>query len=118
MKKELIEKIENLCKDIERQHYEDFPNIKDYSVGYSKGRKFVRIYTQNETGRSCWGFINLTHEKFLEGDILLASGWAGPALNKARGNIYDGFEINRRTVYGPGYCSGVIRGTKRDGSFV
>ena len=54
----------------------------------------------------------------MEGDVLLAQGWAGPALNKPRGNLYKGFEINRRTVYGPGYCSGVIAGTKRDGSFV
>ena len=118
MKKELIEKIEGLCKDLERQHFEDFPNLKPFNAGFSKGRKFVRVYTDDGNQRMVWGFINLTHEKFREGDILKSAGWAAPALNVARGNIFDGFEINRRTVYGPGYCSGVIRGTKRDGSFV
>ena len=120
MKKELETKIVQLCKDIERQHFEDFPSLKDYSVSFKAGRKFVKIIITDGNGgnRSVWGFINLTHERFMEGDVLLAQGWAGPALNKPRGNLYKGFEINRRTVYGPGYCSGVIAGTKRDGSFV
>ena len=78
----------------------------------------IIIADANGNDKSVWGFINLTHERFLEGDVLLAQGWAGPALNKPRGNVYAGFEINRRTVYGPGYCSGVVAGTKRDGSFV
>ena len=42
----------------------------------------------------------------------------GPALNHARGNLIDGYEIDSRMQYGPGYCSGIVRGTKRDGSFV
>ena len=113
----LKSKIEKLCKDIEEQHFKSFPTLKDYSVTYKAGRKFCKIIVQNP-GQSVWGFINLTHEKFKIGDVLLAQGWAGPALNKPRGNLYKGFEINRRTVYGPGYCSGVIAGTPRDGSFV
>lgn len=117
MENKLKEKIEKLCKDIEKQHFADFPSLTDYSVTYKAGRKFVKIIIQNPQ-QSVWGFINLTHERFMEGDVLLAQGWAGPALNKPRGNLYKGFEINRRTVYGPGYCSGVIAGTKRDGSFV
>ena len=117
MKKELENKITELCKDIERQHFEDFPTLTDYSVTFKAGRKFCKIIINNPH-QSVWGFINLTHEKFNEGDILKSAGWAAPALNVARGNLYDGFKINRRTVYGPGYCSGVIAGTKRDGSFV
>ena len=117
MKKELETKIVQLCKDIERQHFEDFPSLKDYSVSFKAGRKFCKIIISNP-GQSVWGFINLSHEKFAEGDVLLAQGWAGPALNKARGNVLNGFRIDRRTVYGPGYCSGAVAGTPRDGSFV
>ena len=117
MENKLKTKIEKLCKDIEKQHFADFPSLTDYSVTYKAGRKFVKIIIENPQ-KSVWGFINLTHERFLEGDVLLAQGWAGPALNKPRGNLYKGFEINRRTVYGPGYCSGVMAGTKRDGRFV
>ena len=97
-----------------------FQVLQNYGVTYKAGRKFVKIIITDGNGgnRSVWGFINLTHERFMEGDVLLAQGWAGPALNKPRGNLYKGFEINRRTVYGPGYCSGVIAGTPRDGSFV
>ena len=117
LNKLLKSKIEKLCKDIEEQHFKSFPTLKDYSVTYKAGRKFCKIIVQNP-GQSVWGFINLTHEKFKIGDVLLAQGWAGPALNHARGNLIDGYEIDSRMQYGPGYCSGVIAGTKRDGSFV
>ena len=80
MKKELQTKIEKLCKDIEKQHFADFPTLTDYAVTYKAGRKFVKIIIQNP-GQSVWGFINLAHEKLKEGDVLLAQGWAGPALN-------------------------------------
>ena len=120
MENKLKTKIEKLCKDIEKQHFADFPSLTDYGVTYKAGRKFVKIIITAGNGgeRSVWGVINLTHERFMEGDVLLAQGWAGPALNKPRGNLYKGFEINRRTVYGPGYCSGAVAGTPRDGSFV
>ena len=120
MENKLKTKIEKLCKDIEKQHFADFPSLTDYSVTFKAGRKFCKIIIADANGndKSVWGFSNLTHERFMEGDVLLAQGWAGPALNKPRGNVYAGFEINRRTVYGPGYCSGVVAGTKRDGSFV
>ena len=117
MKKELQTKIEKLCKDIEKQHFADFPSLTDYAVTYKAGRKFVKIIIQNP-GQSVWGFINLTHDKFAEGDVLKAAGWAAPALNSPRGNLYEGYRIDRRTVYGPGYCSGAVAGTPRDGSFV
>ena len=32
MKKELQTKIEKLCKDIEKQHFADFPSLTDYAV--------------------------------------------------------------------------------------
>lgn len=120
MENKLKTKIEKLCKDIEKQHFADFPSLTDYGVTFKAGRKFVKIIITDGNGgdRSVWGFINLTHERFMEGDVLKAAGWAAPALNSPRGNLYKGYDIDRRTVYGPGYMSGYCAGGKRDGSFV
>lgn len=52
---------------------------------YLPGNKYLKVVTES----SLWGFINLKHDKFNEGDLLKAQGWSGPALNKARGNIFD-----------------------------
>jgi hypothetical protein len=51
------------------------------------GRKYIKVI-QNH---SAWGFIVATDDdkKFAKGDILMAAGWAKPARNKARGNIFD-----------------------------
>jgi len=120
MRTELKEVVEKLCQDIVEQHCKDYPTLADgFNCTYKAGRKFIKIIREDQPGsRSVWGFINLAHEKFKEGDVLLAQGWAGPALNKARGNLFDGFEMNRRLQYGPGYCSGVMAGTPRDGTFI
>ena len=66
----------------------------------------MEIFTVEEgEPRSVWGFINVGNKKFQLGDILKAAGWAAPALNKARGNIFEGYEIDPRTsrLYGPDY---------------
>jgi len=69
-------------------------------IGYLPGRKYLKIVKES----SVWGFINLTNKKFKEGDILKAAGWASPALNKARGNIFhDNYEISWT---GPKYLPG------------
>lgn len=117
MNEKLKIKIDQLCKDIEKQHFADFPNLTDYSVTYKAGRKFAKIIISSP-GDSVWGFINLTHEKFNEGDVLKAAGWAKPALNSPRGNLFEGYVIDKRTVYGPGYMSGYSAGGKRNGTFV
>ena len=78
------------------------------TLGYSpNARKYLRIVT----GNSVWGFINLTNPKFKEGDILKSAGWNTPALNQARGNLFD-------TEYsvawtGPHYISGYSAGGTR-----
>jgi len=119
MKTELKVAVEKLCQDIVAQHNEDWPTLDGFDCTYKAGRKFIKIIREDGNGsRSVWGFINLAHEKFKEGDVLLAQGWAGPALNKARGNLLDGYDMNHRLQYGPGYCSGVMAGTPRDGSFI
>ena len=51
-------------------------------------------------------------------DRLKAAGWAAPALNKARGNVLQGYRVDARTQYGPGYLSGYSAGGERNGGLV
>ena len=71
------------------------------------GRKFIKIISE----RSVWGFINLTHERFREGDILKAAGWNAPALNRPRGNIFENYSV---AWTGPHYIAGYSAGGKRE----
>ena len=121
MKEELKTKIEKLCKDLETTHFQEWPTLKDYGVTYKAGRKFCKIIITDGNGgdRSVWGFINLTHETFNEGDVLKAAGWAAPALNRPRGNLLrQDYKVDRRVQYGPGYISGYSAGGTRDGGLV
>ena len=69
-------------------------------LGYLPGSKYLKIVKEH----SVWGFINLKNKNFKEGDILKAAGWKAPALNKARGNIFnDNYEISWT---GPKYLPG------------
>mgnify|MGYP003131726913 CR=1 FL=1 len=70
------------------------------------GRKYLKIISKN----SVWGFINLSNPKFKEGDILKAAGWRTPALNQARGNIFEDYSI---AWTGPHYISGYSAGGTR-----
>ena len=80
---------------------------------YKEGQKYIKIITcDNGNDRSVWGFINkkewqkgMTGITFKEGDILKAAGWATPALNAPRGNLFDGYDIdpNSMRIYGPDY---------------
>jgi len=71
-----------------------------------KGRKFIKILTE----RSVWGFVNLTHERFAEGDILKAAGYNAPALNRPRGNIFGNYSV---AWTGPHYIAGYSAGGTR-----
>ena len=72
-----------------------------------KGRKFIKILTE----RSVWGFVNLSHEKFNEGDILKAAGYNAPALNRPRGNIFETYSVAwTGPHYIAGYSAGGVRG--------
>ena len=76
-------------------------------LGYEPGgRKYLKIVSDN----SVWGFINLTNPKFKEGDILKAAGWRTPALNQARGNLFEDYSI---AWTGPHYISGYSAGGTR-----
>ena len=76
--------------------FEDFKN----GLGYIPGRKYLKVVTE----KTLWGFINLKNTNFKEGDILKGAGYNAPALNKARGNIFnDNYEI---AWTGPKYLPG------------
>ncbi len=50
-----------------------------------EGKKYIKIIT----GGSVWGFVVKEAEgRFNRGDVLKAAGWATPAKNFARGNVF------------------------------
>jgi len=58
------------------------------------GRKYLRITKDQGGQKMVWGFVVLADgPKFKCGDILKAASWASPATNKARGNIFDEYEV-------------------------
>ena len=54
-------------------------------LNVESGRKYIKIIS----GTSVWGFINIANPDFEYGDILKPKNWKTPALNQARGNIFD-----------------------------
>jgi len=72
------------------------------SLEFSGGSKYIKII-RNDNQRMVWGFIVNTENdsKFKYGDILKAAGWAAPARNKARGNVFEDLSWVRWT--GPEY---------------
>ncbi|MEK9695098.1 MAG: hypothetical protein VW270_04995 [Candidatus Poseidoniales archaeon] len=69
--------------DINKRMMEEYAD----GIEFTEGNKYIKVI-QN---RSAWGFIVATDgdKLFKKGDILMAAGWAKPARNKARGNIFD-----------------------------
>ena len=72
------------------------------SIEVSEGKKYIKII-RNDNQRMGWGFIvnSDSDQKFKRGDILKAAGWAAPARNKARGNVFEDLSWVRWT--GPDY---------------
>lgn len=61
-------------------------------IGYDVGRKYVKITNRN--GGSVWGFVMIEDDKkFKAGDVLKAAGWATPARNFSRGNIFGEYNV-------------------------
>lgn len=99
-----------LCEDLMSEHLKQYPNLTEYSYEYKVARKYIKIIMNSGNQRSVWGFINrYTFKKglagitFKEGDVLKAAGWATPALNAPRGNLFEGYEIYGMRKYGPDY---------------
>jgi hypothetical protein len=72
------------------------------SIEISEGKKYIKII-RNDNQSMVWGFIvnTDTDAKFKRGDILKAAGWAAPARNKPRGNVFEDLTWVRWT--GPEY---------------
>ncbi len=67
--------------------------IEEFSQGltFEKGRKYLKIISSRRNGQRCvWGFVVActNDKKFQFGDILKAGGWAAPARNFSRGNVF------------------------------
>jgi hypothetical protein len=60
-------------------------NFHDQTIGYEKGRKYVRVTQsrRNSSGLSVYCFLDF------QGNIWKAAGWKAPALNQIRGHIDD-----------------------------
>jgi len=59
------------------------------SLEFKGGSKYIKVI-RNDNQSCVWGFIVNTESdsKFKYGDILKPAGWAAPARNKARGNVF------------------------------
>jgi len=110
MRKEvnIMNAVEKLLENIKKDYYEwtvacakgDLSEINkrmiaefNEELGYKEGNKYIKITTKN--GGSVWGFVvnTETDKKFQKGDILKPAGWAAPARNGARGNIFEDYTI-------------------------
>jgi hypothetical protein len=78
-------------------------------IEIKEGSKYIKIITD----KSVWGFINKGNPKFEVGDLLKAATWSAPALNKARGNIFERYSV---AWTGPHYIAGYSAGgTRKEG---
>lgn len=62
------------------------------SLSYKVGKKYIKIIKNG----SVWGFVVNTSDDLLfrYGDILKAAGWATPARNSARGNVFEVYSVS------------------------
>ena len=96
---ELVELAEKLVQDL-RDFRGDAHGL-NFRVN-DNGSKYIKIIeTRYGDDNSVWGFINKGNHNFPLGAVLKPAGWSGPAKNFPRGNLFDGFEINQATEFGP-----------------
>ena len=73
----------------------ELANFED-SFEAKEGKKFIKMLRKNN---GVWGFIvkddfvTNKGKSFKKGDILKAAGFNAPALNQARGNIFEEFSV-------------------------
>jgi len=76
---------------LDKEYYQG--KINEYAEKFvinTRGSKYVKLIND----RAVWGFVvKKDSAKFKRGDILLAAGWSAPALNKARGNIFEEYSV-------------------------
>lgn len=62
-------------------------------IEFKYGKKYIKVI-RTDSQRSVHSFIVLgPDKKFQVGDILKSAGWAAPARNRARGNIFGKYRI-------------------------
>ena len=100
----ITEKFDNALTDLHRAIVTDFAKRYDETddrvvafaenIEFEEGRKYIKVTKKLGTQTMVWGFIMKDDDKkFLAGDILKAASWSAPARNKARGNIFTGFDV-------------------------
>jgi len=76
---------------LDKEYYQG--QINGYAEKFvinTRGSKYVKLIND----RAVWGFVvKKDSDKFKRGDILMAAGWSAPALNKARGNIFEEYSV-------------------------
>ena len=70
-------------------------NLGNYNVTFDINKKYIRIVTNSYNTRSCGGFIVKEEGKFPVGTLLKSAGWAAPATNFGRGNIFNVADIKK-----------------------
>ena len=104
---DLMYLVNDLCDKITKATHKRWKHTRETTTTtYKVGPKYIKIIScENGNDRTVWGFINKSNPNFKEGDVLKAAGWRTPALNKARGNLFDGYDIDPQTmrIYGPDY---------------
>ena len=95
--RQIVAGVEKLLQSI-KDDYAKFSNNEirqerfNKGLDYTVGKKYIKIITDSG---SVWGFVVLKPDaQFFEGDILMAAGWAKPARNQARGNVFSGYDID------------------------
>jgi len=97
LRRTAIADYEKWCDNRERsefnndEYYEG--RLKEFADSFTintNGRKYVKLIS----GNSVWGFVvKEDSDKFKKGDILKPAGWAKPATNAARGNIFEEYTV-------------------------
>ena len=65
---------------------------KSWRVKHSKVySKIIEVRDGKDSSVHSFVVHTTEHKKFKQGDILMSASWKAPALNRARGNIFDGY---------------------------
>ena len=88
----LEEGVANIIDAMKQDYAQDGFNLPDDKYEVKEGRKYIIIIRD----RSVSAFISKVDFKhFKKGDVLKPASWNAPALNSARGNIFEeGYPMN------------------------
>ena len=62
------------------------------SLCFTRGKKYIKVMRGRESVH-CFIVATSEDKQFKIGDVLRAETWSRPARNKARGNVFTGFNI-------------------------